>query len=88
MVGMGAMPRLNLTLNKDTFQELKKHAGRVSRPAAALARELVQEGIRRREALERRRALAQDYAAGRRDAHALLKDLESAQLDLLDDDET
>lgn len=81
------MPRLNLTLDEGTFQELRKHASRASRPAAALARELVQEGVRRREAAERRRILARDYAAGRRDARALLEDFEAPQLDLLNDDE-
>jgi hypothetical protein len=82
------MARLNLTLDNDTFQDLKRHASRLSRPAAGLARELVQEGIRRREAAERRRRLARDYAAGRRDTRELLDDLETPQFDLLDDDET
>jgi hypothetical protein len=81
------MARLNLTLDEDTFESLKKHAQRLSRPAAGLARELLEEAIRRREAAERRRALAKDYAAGRRDARALLEDLERGQFDLLDDDE-
>jgi len=31
------------------------------------------------------RRLARDYAAGRSDARQLLRDLEAAQLDLLDD---
>jgi hypothetical protein len=82
------MARLNLTLDEDTFESLKRHANRLSRPAAGLARELLEEAIRRRETAERRQALARDYATGRRDARALLADLEGAQLDLLDDDET
>jgi hypothetical protein len=84
---MRAMARLNLTLDEETFQGLQRHASRRSRPAAALARELVQEGIRRREAAERQSALARDYAAGRKGTRALLADLESPQCDLLDDDE-
>jgi len=81
------MARLNLTLDEDTLESLKKHARRLSRPAASLARELLDEGIRRRETAERRRMLAKDYAAGRRDVRVLLKDLEGAQFDLLDNDE-
>ena len=81
------MARLNLTLDESTFRDLRRHATRLSRPAAGLARELVQEGIRRRELAERRRKLAQDYTAGRRYARALLDDLEAAQLYLLHDDE-
>jgi hypothetical protein len=81
------MVRLNLTLDEDTFETLKRHASRLSKPAAGLARELLGEAIRRREAAERRRVLAKDYVAGRRDARSLLEDLEGAQLDLLDDDD-
>jgi hypothetical protein len=81
------MARLNLTLDEETLCDLKKHANRLSRPVAGFARDLVQEGIRRREAAERRRRLARDYAAGRRDARAILDDLETSQLDLLDNDE-
>jgi len=53
---------------------------------AALAREILREGIARREEIARRRKLAADYAADRRDAASLLADLESAELDLLSDD--
>jgi len=81
------MARLNLTLDDDTYGSLKRHASRLSRAPAGLARELVQEGLERREAAERRRALVQDYLAGRDDARALLDDFELPQIDLLDDDE-
>ncbi|TMB51332.1 MAG: hypothetical protein E6J56_19820 [Deltaproteobacteria bacterium] len=80
------MARLNLTLDADTFQKLDRHSGRVGRPRARVATEILREGLARREAAERRKRLAADYAAGRADARALLKDLESSQLDLLDDE--
>lgn len=82
------MARLNLILDGDTYRDLKKHANRLSRRPAGLARELVREGIQRREAAERRRALARYYTAGRKDARASLDDLELPQMDLLDGDET
>jgi len=44
------------------------------------------EGLARREATTRRKKLAADYRAGRADARALLDDLESPQLELLDDE--
>jgi len=80
------MARLNLTLDADTFQKLDRHSGQVGRPRARVATEILREGLARREAAERRKRLAADYAAGRADARALLKDLESSQLDLLDDE--
>jgi len=80
------MARLNLTLDKDTLRQLDRHTKRSGKPRAALARELLREGLARREALERRQQLARDYAAGRGDARTLLSDLESAQLELLDDE--
>ena len=78
------MSRLNLTLDSDTSKALERHAKHERRPRAALARELLREAIRQREARERQRQLARDYAAGRSDAAALLSDLEQAQLELLD----
>ena len=80
------MARLNLTLDADTFQKLDRHSGRVGRPRARVATEILREGLARREAAECRKRLAADYAAGRADARALLKGLESSQLDLLDDE--
>lgn len=81
------MARLNLTLDADTFGWLERHAKRSGAKRAALAKELLREGLARREALARRKKWAADYAAGRTDARALLKDLEGAQLDLVDDEE-
>lgn len=78
------MERLNLTLDEGTSGALARHARRAGKPRAALARELIREAIERREALERERKLARDYAAGRSDARQLLRDLETAQLELLD----
>jgi hypothetical protein len=81
------MARLNLTLDGATFEHLKRHAQAQSRPVARLACELVREALARREAAERRRRLAEDYRAGRKDTGALLDDFEPPQLELLDDDE-
>ena len=81
------MARLNLTLDDDTFRRLDRHTKRSGKPIAALARELLREGLAQREAAERRKQLAADYAAGRRDARALLKDLEAGQLELMDDED-
>jgi metal-responsive CopG/Arc/MetJ family transcriptional regulator len=80
------MARLNLTLDTDTIRQLDRHIKSSGKPRAALVRELLREGLARREALERRQQLARDYAAGRGDARTLLSDLESAQLELLDDE--
>lgn len=79
--------RLNLTLDESTSGALARHARREGKPRAALARELIREAIARRETLERARKLARDYAAGRSDARQLLQDLETAQLELLEDEE-
>ncbi|MSP62888.1 MAG: hypothetical protein EXR72_21655 [Myxococcales bacterium] len=81
------MSRLNLTLDADTSLRLNRYARSGGKPRAAIARELLREGLARREAQERAKKLAADYAAGRGDARAVLKDLEGAQIDLLDDDE-
>ena len=77
------MERLNLTLSEDTYQELKRHAERVGKPCARLAREILSEGLLQRAAQEQRERLAQDYAAGRADAHEVLEDWEGAQAELL-----
>jgi hypothetical protein len=81
------MARLNLTLDEDTFRKLDRHTKRTGKPRAALARELLREGLAQREAAERRKQLANDYAAGRPDARALLRDLEAGQLTLMDDED-
>jgi hypothetical protein len=78
------MARLNLTLDRDTFSRLEKHA-RVARiRRATLAKALIQEALDRREAARRRRKLATDYAAERDDSRELIRDLEAGQLELLD----
>jgi hypothetical protein len=81
------MERLNLTLDEHTSGALARHARQEGKPRAALARELILEAIARREALERERQLARDYAAGRSDARRLLRDLEAAQLEHLGDED-
>jgi 4'-phosphopantetheinyl transferase EntD len=81
------MARLNLTLDPDTFRELDRYTRQLGKPRARVAKELLREGLERRRAAERRRKLAADYVAGRSDARAALRDLEAAQLGLLDDDE-
>lgn len=80
------MSRLNLTLDADTEQRLARHAKRLGKPRATAARQVLAEGLARREAQERRKKLATDYAAGRPDAREILEDLERAQLDLLDEE--
>jgi metal-responsive CopG/Arc/MetJ family transcriptional regulator len=81
------MARLNLTLDADTFRELDRYTRKLGKPRARVAKDILREGLARRQAAERRRKMAADYASGRADTRALLKDLEEAQLDLLDDDE-
>lgn len=78
------MARLNLTLDADTFARLNRHAQRAGAQCATLARGLLQEALERREALERSRKLAADYAGDRQDARELLRDLEAGELELLD----
>ena len=81
------MARLNLTLDYETIQQLDRHTKRVGKPRARVATEILREGLARREAAERRKRLAADYAAGRPDARKLLKDLESVQIELLGDED-
>ena len=80
------MARLNLTLDDDTYAELEKHAKKLRTPRARLVKEILSEGLARRSAAERQRKLARDYAAGRADARALLKDWETSQLEMMDDE--
>jgi hypothetical protein len=79
------MDRLNLTLDADTSRALNRHAAMHRMPRAAVARDLIKEGLQRREARERAAQLARDYAAGREEALDLIRELEGAQLDLLDE---
>ena len=81
------MPRLNLTLDPDTAARLERHARSTGHRRAMVAREILRDGLLRREERDRRRKLALDYAAGRSDARALLKEIESAQFDLLADED-
>ncbi len=73
------MARLNVTLDQDTFRRLDRHTKRSGKSRATLARELLREGLAQREAAERRKQLAADYAAGRGDARTSLRDLEAGQ---------
>ena len=80
------MARLNLTLDEETWRRLDEHARRSGERRASLARRLLKEALGRRDLIQRRQRVAQDYAAaGPRDAE-LLRELEAGQLDLLDDD--
>jgi plasmid stability protein len=80
------MARLNLTLDDDTLRRLDRHTRKSGQPRAALARELLREALAQREAGERRKQLAADYAAGRGDGRAVLADWEAGQLELMDDE--
>jgi hypothetical protein len=78
------MSRLNLTLPEASMRSLSKHAK--GQPAARFARELIEEGLARREQAERQRRLAQDYAAGRTDAREVLADFEPLALEIVGDE--
>ena len=80
------MPRVNIMLDDDTMSRLSRHAKHLGLPSAAAARSLIQEALARRERMERRRKLAEDYTAGREDASRLLRVMEPGQWDLLDED--
>ncbi len=81
------MRRLNVTLNQETYEALTRQAKQTRKPCAKVAQEILSEGLARRDAAARREQLAADYRAGRADARALLNDLESSQLELLDDED-
>lgn len=85
-VSLSVMARVNLTLDQDTAARLSRHAKHLGLAQAAAARELIREALTRRESLAKRRALARDYAAGRSDAAEILRAMEAAQIDLLDED--
>ena len=78
------MARLNLTLDKDTFNRLDRYAQGAGRARSAIARELLVEALNRIERHARLERLARDYAQGRDDAQSVLSDLEAGQLELLD----
>lgn len=77
------MPRLNLTLDSDTFSRLDKHARKEGAQRATLAKRLLREGLAARDRKARLKKLAEDYAADRRDARELLEDFELPQLEIL-----
>ncbi len=79
------MERLNLTLDTDTMNRIKKHAEVEGKARAAFARELLVAGLERLERIEKLERLARDYAEGRREVSTLLSDFETGQLELLDD---
>jgi metal-responsive CopG/Arc/MetJ family transcriptional regulator len=81
------MPRLNLTLDTDTFTRLDRHARRQGARRAGLARRILREALDAREALERRKKLAAAYTAGRTDARELMDQLEVAQLEWFDEED-
>jgi len=80
------MKRLNVTLTQETYEALERQAKQTRKSCVKLAEDLLSEGLARRDAATRRKKLAADYRAGRADARALLNDLESSQLELLDDE--
>ena len=82
------MARLNVTLDRSMYAELEKRAKQLGKPRARIVKEILSEGLARRATAARRKKLAADYVVGRADARAVLKDLESSQWELLDDDES
>ncbi len=69
------------------MMRLDRHARRNGSPLAAMARQILREGLVRQEAVERTRKLATDYSGGRADAQEILADLEQGQLALLGENE-
>ncbi len=80
------MARINLTLDRDTYALLDQHARTSHKPRARVVKEILLEGLARRTAMERRKRLARDYAAGRSDAREVLEAWEASQLELLEDE--
>jgi len=81
------MVRLNLTLADDTYMALEKHAKRLGKPCARVAKDLLTEGLARSAAAERRKKLAEDYLADRAAARESLKDWESPQFEIMGNEE-
>jgi predicted transcriptional regulator len=81
------MSRLNLTLDPDTNERLDRHATELGSPRAAIAREILREGLARRERLRFRQRLARAYAADRKHDRALLGELEAGQLELMGEED-
>lgn len=80
------MRQLNVRLDQKTYDALEKQAKQTRKPCARIAKEILSEGLTRRDAAARRKQLVADYRAGRADAHAVLNDFGSVQLELLDDE--
>lgn len=81
------MRHVNVALDQKTYEALERQAERTRKPCTTVAKEILLEGLERRDAAARREQLAADYRAGRADARALLNALESSQSELLDDEE-
>ena len=81
------MSRLNLTLDKETVDWIRRHASASKLRQATMARQLLVEAVTHREQVEQRKKLATDYAAGRIDAAEVLRELELRQLDAWADDD-
>lgn len=73
-------------LDQETYGTLEKQAKQTRKPCARIAKEILSEGLARRDAAARRKQLVADYRAGRADARAVLNNFESVQLELLDDE--
>ena len=80
------MRRLNVMLDQETYEALERQAKQTRKPCAKVAKEILSEGLARRDTAARREKLATDYRAGRADMQALLNELESFQSELLDDE--
>jgi len=72
---------MNLTLDQETSNWIRRHAAAGKLRQATMARQLLTEAVAHRQRVEERKKLAADYAAGRKDAASALRDLEGQQLD-------
>jgi predicted transcriptional regulator len=80
------MMKLSVVLDQKTYEALERQAKQTRKPRERVAKEILLEGLARRNAAAQREQLAADYRAGRANARALLNDVESAQSELLDDE--
>ena len=81
------MPRLNLTLDDDTYSLLVRHAEDANKPQASVARALLREALELKQVERLQQQLAADYVADRADSAKLLAEVEASQLDLDDDEQ-
>jgi hypothetical protein len=70
-----------------SYEKLLRYAKASGSARSAAARKLLCAALEQREERERRAKLAADYAADRAHAEKMLEDLETPQLELLDDEE-